>query len=130
MIIASNLNYHSNFEKVAVKASAFHTQLKTAQEDFEGNLTQQGLEQFSKKCTTAITDARGEFSKHRDVWHQLHPIIKGIIGVLATITIIPAVLVAISKQGYVNTFFKTPKTDSAKALGQFEDDLENIFPKN
>ncbi|WP_367606182.1 hypothetical protein [Legionella sp. W05-934-2] len=126
----SEAAYNPAYMNVAEKVKQFHQKLEQAKTTFEKNLTQDGLQQFKQECTDAITGARDEFAKHRGVWHNLHPIIKGIIGVLATITVIPAVLVAISKQGYVDTFFRTPKTKSAEALDTFEENLDNtVYPK-
>lgn len=73
---------------------------------------------FTQQTKCAISEAEKSFSEHRGVWHKLHPILRGILGVLATLSLIPALIVAVgTKQGYVNTFFATPKTET---MQQFE----------
>lgn len=106
--------------------------LKNAGDLFFGApVTPQSFAQFKSDCAALLNgDNARELQKHRDVWYQIHPIIRGILGVLATLTIIPALIVtATSTHGYVGTFFSTPKTDSAVALENVETKLNTLEDK-
>lgn len=84
-------------------------------------VTQEEMESFKNLCKGAISDVRGEFEHHRSLLEQLHPVLKAILGVLAAITIIPAIVVeATSKHGYIGTFFNQYPTDSIDELDAFE----------
>lgn len=62
-----------------------------------------------------------KFTKHPDIWDQLRPILKGILGVIAAITIIPAIIIQVkSSRGFIGTVFETPKTNSLIKLELFE----------
>lgn len=74
---------------------------------------------FQISCAAAIDKAELECKNHRQLWHQLDPIFKAILGIFATLMIIPALVLA-SSYGYSNTFFSTPQTASAKALLEFK----------
>ena len=66
------------------------------------------------------------FKQHRG-WHKVSRILRGILGILAGLTIIPGIVVAAGvKQGYIGTFFKTPKTDSEEKLELFKQNLNNL----
>lgn len=81
----------------------------------------------------AMSAARDEFSKFRgkNAWYNdLHPMLKGLIscckalaGIIAAVTVIPAVLTSkYSHQGYIGTFFKT-QTNSLYDLELFKEGL-------
>lgn len=58
------------------------------------------------------------------LWDQVHPILKGILGVIVAITIIPAIIIQIkSPRGFIGTFFETPRTDSLIKLELFEKEV-------
>ncbi len=78
--------------------------------------TPEGLLRFKRDCHREVEIAAEEFKKHRGVWHQIEPVLKALLGIFATLTIIPAVVVSFTKQGYVNTFFATPETNSEQKL--------------
>ncbi|BCA95489.1 hypothetical protein TUM19329_18500 [Legionella antarctica] len=90
------------------------------------NPTVKQLDDFKTKCTDAIETAEKEFKQHRGVWWdssgflgKLLAVTKAILGVVAGVTVIPAVLVeSTTKHGYINTFFTKPETDSAKKLAE------------
>lgn len=90
-------------------------------------VTQEEMESFKKLCKGAINDVRGEFEHHRSLLEQLHPVLKAILGVLAAITIIPAIVVeATSKHGYIGTFFNQYPTDSIDKLNTFEAEVRSV----
>lgn len=89
--------------------------------------TAEGFKDFYETCDNAIKVAEAEFKKHRDVWNQIHPVIRGLLGVLAALTVIPGLVVAItSKQGYIPTFFSTPETNSQQKLSAFKKDFDKL----
>lgn len=90
-------------------------------------VTQAEMESFKNLCKGAINDVRGEFEHHRSLLEQLHPVLKAILGVLAAITIIPAIVVeATSKHGYIGTFFNQYPTDSIDKLNTFEAEVGSV----
>lgn len=92
--------------------------------------TQEALILFQNNCQAAIQEAKTEFAQHRQVWGQLNPIIKQLLGILALITIIPAVLVSTyAKHGFVGTFFAQKPTDSSVKLNNFEQNLQELNMK-
>lgn len=80
---------------------------------------------FKTKCTALIQQAEPKFKKHHG-WHQVKAILRSLLGILAGITIIPAlVIAAVFKQGYIGTFFKPPKTDYEQKLELLQQNLNN-----
>lgn len=103
-----------------------------------GLIFQKNFEEFKQTCTDAIQNSKAEFAKFRGwaKWYnELNPRLKSILlcikaigGIVAGITIIPAVLTEIyTKPGYLKTFFGNEKTDSQKKLENFE---QGLFAKN
>lgn len=117
---------NSKYKHVADQAAKLGAALNKASQTFFSSPkpTQQSLSKFKGACRRAISEARDEFHKHRDFFYQIHPILRGILGIIATLTFIPALVVkVISTEGYFMTFFSRPRTDSAKQLQYFEDHL-------
>ena len=120
--------YNTNYVNAKATAEALNTALSNAERAFFDNpITEHTFSKFKTDCMTAIDKSKQVLKAHRDTWHQLHPLIKGIIGVLATLLIIPALYVGLyTKDGYVQTFFHTPKTDSEAKLDLFEKGLQAL----
>lgn len=72
------------------------------------------------------------FKTHRG-WHAYRPIVRYALGIVATLTIVPALVVALkSESGYWGTFFKKKedvKTASALELEKVQSQLTLILPK-
>jgi hypothetical protein len=86
-------------------------------------------EAFKRECQEAIQMASPELIKHRG-WYQVSLVLRYILGILATLTVIPAIVTAaVSRQGYAGTFFKTPKTHSEKQLDLFQQTLTTFDDK-
>lgn len=121
---------NAKYKEVALKAGALFNTLKSAGEVFFNPTTPptiESLKNFREECKQAIELVEGEFKKHRGIWGDLHPVLKAILGILAAITIAPAIIVqATTEAGFVGTFFKTPPTDSMKKLGRFAENLDEI----
>lgn len=100
---------------------------KTGKQFFTPSPTPEAFINFKETCDSAIKKAEIEFKKHRDVWNQIHPVIRGILGVLAALTVIPGLVVAVaSKQGYMGTFFSTPETNSQQKLSAFQKGFDKM----
>ena len=77
------------------------------------NPTKEQYQQCYADCVAKIERIEKESKQHRG-WHLVNPIIRGIIGVLAAIAVLPALIVTIkSKHGYKGTFFATPETTTS-----------------
>ena len=94
-------------------------------------------EAFNKKCQEIVKKTLSHLQKKPDLWEQLNPIFKGFLGVLAAITLIPALVVEFcTKKGYVQTFFPSKQTaaqkgPAPKATGSNMDFyLEDAAPKS
>ena len=87
---------------------------------FFNNPMKAQYQQCHARCTEAMNNAIEISAQHRG-WHGVNPIIKGIIGILATIAVLPALVVAFqSKHGYMGSFFTTPETITSKKVGKIK----------
>jgi hypothetical protein len=88
--------------------------------------TKAGFEQFVKNCNTVFNgDEVKTLKSHPGVWFHIHPIIRGLLGILALITVIPALVVAATTtHGYTGTFFSTPKSSVEVALESIKETLD------
>ena len=79
------------------------TTLKTAKQNLDNGRISETA--FKDQCTQA---EEPKLNQHQG-WYSIHPILRGLLGILAAFTIIPALIVAATAPcGYVNTFFRTP----------------------
>lgn len=92
--------------------------LKLAGKTFFANPDVESFNTFKASCKSIFASQEAQVLKeHRDIWYQIHPIFRGILGILAILTIIPAFIVAVTaKHGCAGTFFTTPETTSGQAL--------------
>ncbi|MCX7117707.1 MAG: hypothetical protein NTW94_07380 [Legionellales bacterium] len=94
------------------------SRLRTSGDTFFCDPTPVGLIEFKASVKRAVEIAAKEFNHHRipyniSVWNEIHPILKGILGVLSALAVIPALIVqSQSKQGYYATFFYDSSTES------------------
>ena len=96
--------------------------LNKAKEAFFNDPNEENLTRFQTACHQAIDAAKPEFAQHRSLWLQM-PILRAILGVIAAITVVPAITVAVKSQyGFVGTFFES-KTDLTRQLETFETKL-------
>ena len=125
-IQASNPQLYTNIQSAAV---TLHSALEIAVNGYMDNITQDNItqdnlmaktHQFLTDCRRAITNAKSEFQKHPSIWFKINPIIRGILGVLSAITVIPALIIGSKYKygvsGFSSTFFKTPKHDPNDTL--------------
>lgn len=105
----------TNYTHVASNAANLYTNLSLTLEPFINNpLSLETLVIFTERWNDLLNEREKEFEKHRGTWYKdIPPVMRKILGVLALLTIIPFLVVKITaKQGYMATFFSTPKTDS------------------
>jgi hypothetical protein len=125
-----NNTNHLKYTNVKLAAEKLVSCLEQAQNKFfsQDIITLKSFEDFKGRCNAAITEAEKEFKNHRG-WHALHPMLKGLLGILAGITIIPALVVQlISTHGYTATFFSCDtKTDASIKLQSFKEKTERLL---
>ena len=120
------------YSKTGDVAKTLIQELTDAGKAFFANPDKASATVFQDACHAAIGAAEGEFKKNRSpgsisYWNELNPILKGIIGILALLTVIPAVIIsATSTHGYAKTFFAKCPTDSWEKLHAFEKRLEQL----
>lgn len=126
-----NNDFIPAYAPVARAADELQTSVENARREFyKSNSSLDDVRKFESALTGAINKARGEFSKFRgeNAWYNdLNPIFKGLIscckalvGIIAGVTVVPALLTEkYSQRGYLATFFQT-KPDSLHELELFE----------
>lgn len=115
---------HAAYQRVSQTALQLNNELTHAKKLFDNH--EVTFDVFKRTCEKAIKKASPEFKQHRS-WHSLNPILRWILGILAALTIVPALTVAVAgNQGYLGTCFHTPKTDAAEKLASFAWGLEKI----
>lgn len=103
-------------------------ELKTLTSRDSKTLTLKELEVFKIHATTTLLKFEKIAKIHRG-FGELHHIIRKILGILATLTVVPALIVAQkSKHGYVETFFKSPPTRSSGKTKEINAALEELIP--
>lgn len=129
---------HNNYiESPNQYEKAFETSLKlnhillNAGDRFFKKPTNSSLKEFQKICDKELHTANKEFEKHSGLWSKLHPFIKDILGVIAALTVIPALIIeGNSPHGFRKTFFSTAP---CKVLTDIKKDYDNdndISPKS
>ena len=111
------------------RATALRCALDGAANTFfaENPREQAHIEHFRQVVHGAIDAAMPVFAQHRG-WGDWNVILRGFLGVLAMLAIIPAVVVACkAKQSFGATFFGSYCTDSAQKLNKFAAEFDNYF---
>lgn len=126
----SSSKVYADASKAALRLSR---NLEVAGEIFFTNPDVESFKTFKASCKNIFaSNEAGALKEHRGIWYQIHPILRGILGLLAALTIIPAFIVVVTAtHGYVDTFFTTPKTTSGHevcklALKQAEIEVEIV----
>lgn len=96
---------------------------------FNNEITPESFQKFNSKCKKALQNASPILAMHRG-WHNVPDFIRAVVGVLAGIAIIPALVIEYTaKNGYIGVFFdkkENVETDSINKLNQFEEHLEPL----
>lgn len=125
------LEHNEKYKTAIGKLRALeHSLLIAGRAFFTAPVTHVSYEKFNTACNTAIANVEVELSSHRGIWYQINPIIRGILGVLAALTLIPALMVScITKEGYRGTFFSKPETKTAVKFGAISAEIHQIEEK-
>jgi hypothetical protein len=112
--------------------SNFLESLKNKIQNFQKKLSDISLQLpelikgLEKSLTEDVIIVQNDLEKEPGIWRNLNPIIKAILGVIAALTVIPAILVGLfSRDGFMGTFFKKPNTHMTR---KFESMSLNILP--
>lgn len=117
---------NSNYQEAAFAAKLLRDNLTLRKTTFYRNPTASSLNDFKIACAKDIEKAQLIFKKHRG-WHQIDPLLRKFLGVLALMTLIPAVIVSLTtKHGYRGTFFETPETDTANQVASTKQQLSTL----
>ena len=115
-----------------IPMSEFLESLKNKTEDFQKKLSDASLQlpelikKLEKSLIEDIAIVQNDLEKEPGIWRNLNPIIKAILGVIAALTVIPAILAEFfSRDGFIGTFFNKPNTQMTK---KFESMSLNILP--
>jgi len=116
------------------KLELFHEKIDQCAILFKENLMGSNVDIV--ELTTQLNDAvqdhintvKNDLENEPGIWRNLNPIIKGILGVLAVLLVLPAIIVHnASTHGFTGTFFKTPKTEVTE---EFEKKKLDVHPKD
>jgi hypothetical protein len=113
-----------SYESVAAEAQILSTSITKSYQEFFSKpaIDEASIKTLNTQIEDALNRAKPAFATHRHWWGRLHSIARQILGILACITILPMLGVAVfSKKGVVTTFFKTPPTDASVKLQHFEE---------
>lgn len=130
--------YNKRYENAGKCAKTLSEDLKSIGEEFfKKPVNQESIKQFNESIHEKIETADKVFSKHRSIWHGENPLVvfvKGVIGILLSLTIAPVLLLnKYVKGGYQGVFFKPPPTDSSEQVVNFEKEVDvlvnSIDPK-
>ncbi|KTD50944.1 hypothetical protein [Legionella quateirensis] len=128
-----NTLFDPRYVKIGKAAATLNQELEKAGNQFFANPTATNFPLFKQACNAAIKTAAVEFKNNRSswsikAWNEINPILRGILGIVALLTFIPALIVAMkSRHGYFNTFFSKLQTDSFEQLQSFERGQEDIM---
>lgn len=113
--------FNPAYQKVALAAKDLYTNLTKARDVFFADPTERKRAAFKRYCEHAIRIADMDFAEHRGAWGKIHPILRKIIGFIAIMTVIPAIIVAIkSPHGCIETFFGNRVPDACETLRDFQ----------
>jgi TPR repeat protein len=111
--------YDVNYLDVADAANQLMCNLRKAKQDFLRGKISAFI--FKGTFNHAMSKAESTFKQHRG-WHSIEPIFRALIGIIATITVLPAIYVSLcTKNGYLGTFYGIVESDSARCLRVFRE---------
>lgn len=116
-----------SYRKKAAAAYALYAELDKAGQQFFGTrINAESHDLFKQRCDKALEKAKPVFAEHRG-WYSYSQALRGFLGVVSALTIIPALCVQFaSKDGYANTFFgkqEQIKTNTVYKLEKAENNL-------
>ena len=117
---------YSKYENAATLTGIAHTNIKHFCDQFFAKPNKETLATLNQVTSHFVKQLDPVLKEHRgnSFVRGLVATLKGILGVIAALTVIPALVVeATTKKGYTGTFFSTPETASAKAFKPVEEGL-------
>ncbi|MFO9136014.1 Dot/Icm T4SS effector AnkF/LegA14/Ceg31 [Legionella pneumophila serogroup 1] len=124
-----NKKYGTLHEATNVMQALINDLSTVGNDFFMDDITPQSFQKFERKCKQVLEEASPVLSTHRG-WHGYPDFVRRIIGVIATLAVIPALVVHFSSaKGYVGVFFsgkENIKTDSSEKMGEFANNLETL----
>ncbi|KTD43088.1 hypothetical protein [Legionella parisiensis] len=119
-----NTKTKGKYEAVASDVNTLFETLEREMGEFFANPSASKYLDCHKKCTKVIENAEHESANHRG-WHKVNPILRGFAGVLVGLSGIGILIVANkSKNGYFQTFFAKPPTETFKKIQAFKMQFE------
>nr|HAT9779120.1 Dot/Icm T4SS effector AnkF/LegA14/Ceg31 [Legionella pneumophila subsp. pneumophila] len=124
-----NKKYGTLHEATNVMQALINDLSTVGNDFFMDDITPQSFQKFERKCKQVLEEASPVLSTHRG-WHGYPDFVRRFIGVIATLAVIPALVVHFSSaKGYVGVFFsgkENIKTDSSEKMGEFANNLETL----
>jgi len=126
----SSENFDPNYKEAKEAAKKMIQTLESSADAFFKAPNASQFQAFKKSCKKAVHEGQQELSKHRHTWDSMAPWIRVVLGVVALLTVLPALGVAIAApKGLHGTFFGQEKTDSAQKLESFQEKLDDVEEK-
>lgn len=117
--------HHEQYIKVSKAITRLTAVLQQEQSFFE-QPTPAKFKEFKQNIERAMHSAASA-AKNQRGWHTIHPIIRGLVGILAAIAVIPAlVIIAKSQHGFTQTFFGKPHTATSQKVAALAEEMEGI----
>lgn len=115
-----------NSELSTAATTLYHALKRIGEEFFKAPITEASLKTFNHSCDKVIKAAEETFKNHRG-FGALPQFAKWVTGFFATLTVLPAIIVACkSKQGYLATFFGKTETDTSVKVANFKTELGKL----
>lgn len=119
---------YSHHASVCLAAKTLSEAITAAKNQFftQPSMTRENLTVFYRALKDAIHHADDAFTKHRGLWFSLHPVLRACLGIVVSFTVIVPLALMATKQGYWNTFFSLPPTESKSILDQFAQGIDEL----
>jgi hypothetical protein len=126
----SYINSPDQHEKVFKTSLMLNHVLNNEGNKFFNNPSAKSFEQFQKACHEQMVVAKKEFEAYSGFWERLNPILKGFIGVLAAIPLLPFIIASVkAKNDFTNTFFSPPPSQKlTEIIDYYEDEKKPLAP--
>lgn len=110
---------NKNYQNTAEQVLKVYVSIKDAGESFFNKPNNSTLINFSDVTIAQIKSIDPVLQEHRgnQFGRGLVAVLNGLLGIIAALTVIPALIVEVStNKGYAGTFFSAPQPESAKAF--------------
>ncbi len=125
---------YPKYQPVAAAADLLCTQINSNRNKYLNTDSPEEKLKLLNKISDSISAAKTTFETHRGLWAGVPRVAKAVLGLLALATMLPALIIKCSaKKSIYETFYGTPKTDSAlilEKLGEAIFDKQNTMKQN